>query len=49
MEISDNILAAFCAKSSSLEENEMVLHKIIDDDYFEEVIEILDEVNSLEL
>lgn len=49
MEISDNILAAFYAKNSSLEENEMILHKIIDDDYFEEVIEILDEVNSLDL
>lgn len=49
MKISDNTLAAFYAQNSSSEENEMILHEIINDDFFEEVIDVLDEVNSLDL
>ena len=49
MKISDNTLAAFYAQNSSSEENEMILHEIINDEFFEEVIDVLDEVNSLDL
>lgn len=48
MSISNNILAAFNAGVSTKQEDKLVLNELSDNDNFSELLDIFDEVDSIE-
>lgn len=48
MMISDNILAAFRAGVSSVEEDKLVMNEIANSDSFSELLDLMDEIDAID-